>query len=59
MLKAYNITDVLKEAKGSIPSEYQQALQGHFTELISMIRRRCCDGCGEWRSDCSCDGRSF
>jgi hypothetical protein len=59
MMKSYNITDVLREAKASIPSEYQQALQGHFTELISMIRRRCCGGCGEWLSQCDCDGRSI
>jgi len=41
-----------------LPMTVKGSLQGHMRELSSMIARKSCNGCGEFREVCSCDGRN-
>lgn len=58
-MEAYKIIDMLLEARKDMPQMYSAMLNPAITELVSMIRRRQCEGCGEFRIDCSCDRRAF
>jgi hypothetical protein len=58
MTDSYTMRQTLLGWIEVLPMTVKGSLQGHMRELSSMIARRSCNGCGEFREVCSCDGRN-